>query len=319
MYRIFFLAVFLGLSFITPTSAQLGDASLASDISISVVPNNPQPLEPVILEVKSYSVDLNQANIAWRYNGKVVSSGIGRTRINVIAPEANSAGLITATVSGVGFASSTTAIDLRTAKVDLLWEAADSYTPPFYKGKAMFVNNGLVRVTAIPARSAPKNISFEWSRNDSVDLSVSGYNKNSITFRNETLKQQERISVTAESGLFRGNNSLTITPTKPQIVLYQKQEGFIDYNNGRLSSIATSAPGITLRFEPYFFSTPGGMDKNLVFEIKNNENQIYGDQRQNEISFSRPENGGESSIEVGVGTIVYSLQNALRQFTILFN
>ncbi len=314
MYRIFFLMVFLGLSFVTPTSAQFGDTSLASDISISAIPSNPQPLEPTILEVKSYSVDLNQANIAWRYNGKIVSSGIGRTRINIIAPEANSAGLITATVSGVGFATSTTALDIRTAKIDLLWEAADSYTPPFYKGKALFSNG-----SAIPARSAPKNISFEWSRNDSVDLSVSGYNKNSITFRNETLKQQERVSVVADSGLFRGTNSLIITPTKPQIVLYQKQEGFIDYNNGRLSSIATSAPGVTLRFEPYFFSTPQGIDRNLTFEIRNNDNQLYGDKVQNEISLSRPVNGGESTIQVGVGTIVYSLQNALRQFSILFN
>lgn len=303
----------------TPASAQFGGTSLASDVSISVIPSNPQPLEPVLLEVKSYSVDLNQANIAWRYNGKIISSGIGRTRINTTAPSANTAGLITATVTGSGFATSTTAIDLRTAKVDLLWEAADSYTPPFYKGKAMFVNNGLVRVTAIPARSSPKNLSFEWSRNDSVDLSVSGYNKSSITFRNETLKKQERVDVVAESGFFRGSNSVTIIPTSPQIVLYQKQEGFIDYNNGHLSSIATSAPGITLRFEPYFFSTPQGIDRNLTFEIKNNENQIYGDQKQNELSFSRPENGGQSSVEVGVNTIVYSLQNALREFIVLFN
>lgn len=319
MYRIFFLIICLTLVTPTPTLAQFGGNGMSSDISIGVTPSNPEPLQSVVLEVKSYSVDLNQANIAWRYNGKVISSGIGRVRITVNAPSANAAGLITATVSASGFATSTTAIDLRTAKVDLLWEAADSYTPPFYKGKAMFVNNGLVRVTAIQSRSAPKNLTYEWSRNDSVDLNISGYNKNSIVFRNETLKQQERISVIAESGLFSGSNSLTITPTKPQIVLYQKQEGFIDYNNGHLSAISTGAPGITLRFEPYFFSIPQSMERNLEFEIKNNENILYGEQRQNEISLSRPENGGQSSLEVTVGTIVYSLQNAVREFIILFN
>ncbi len=319
MYRTFFLVSVLGIFLITPTFAQFGDTSLGSDIAISAIPTNPQPLEPVILEIKSYSTDLNQATIVWRYNGKIVSSGIGRIRINVLAPSANSAGLITATVSGTGFAASSTAIDLRTAKIDLLWEAADSYTPAFYKGKAMFSPNGLLRVTAIPARSAPKNLSFEWSRNDSVIQSASGYNKNSITFRNETLKQQELISVSAQSGFFGGNNTITLSPGNPQIVLYKKTEGFVDYNNGYLSTIATGDPGITLRFEPYFFSTPQGIDKNLVFDIKNNDNQLYGDQKQNEISLSRPDNGGQSAIQVGVNTIVYSLQNALRQFNIIFN
>jgi hypothetical protein len=237
----------------------------------------------------------------------------------VTTPSANNAGLVTATVSGNGFSTSTTAIDLRTAKVDLLWEAADSYTPPFYKGKAMFIKNGLVRVTAIQLRSAPKNLSYEWSRNDSVDSDSSGYNKNSIVFRNETLKQQERISVVAENGLFNGKNSLTLSPKEPQIVLYQKKEGFIDYNNGHLSEISSQGPGITLRFEPYFFSIPQSMARNLEFTIKNNDNRLYGEQRQNEISLSRPENGGQSAIEVGVATTVYSLQNALKQFNILFN
>jgi archaellin len=319
MYRIFFLFIFLSLILATPTFAQFSDANLGSDISISAIPENPEPLESVILEIKSYSIDLNQANIAWRYNGKTVSSGIGRTRISIVAPNANNAGLVTATVTGTGFATSSTSIDLRTAKIDLLWEAADSYTPPFYKGKAMFIANGLIRVTAIQALSSPKNLSFEWSRNDSVALDASGYNKNSMVFRNETLKKQENISVIAQSGLFNGRNNISLTPTKPQIVLYQKIEGFIDYANGHLSALSTKAPGITLRFEPYFFSTPQNIDTNLTFDIKNNDNQLYGNQKQNEISLSRPDNGGQSNIEVSINTVVYSLQNALKQFIILFN
>ena len=319
MYRIFFLFIFFSLLLATPTFAQFSDATLGSDISISAIPENPEPLESVILEIKSYSIDLNQANIAWRYNGKIVSSGIGRVRISVIAPDANNAGLVTATVTGTGFATSSTSIDLRTAKIDLLWEAADSYTPPFYKGKAMFTTNGLIRITAVQSHSSPKNLSFEWSRNDSVVQDASGYNKNSMIFRNETLKKQERVSVVAQSGLFNGRNSVTLVPTKPQIVLYQKTEGFIDYANGHLSSLSTKSPGVTLRFEPYFFSTPQNIDTNLTFDIKNNENQLYGNQTQNEISLSRPDNGGQSNIEVSVNTVVYSLQNAIKQFNILFN
>jgi hypothetical protein len=320
MYRTFFLLIILGLFGATPIFAQSGDISPASDITISMTPSNPDPGERIVLEIKSYGVNLNQANIVWRYNGKIVSSGIGRTSINTVAPNANSTGLITATVSGAGFETISTALDIRTAKVDLLWEAADSYTPPFYKGKALLSTNGLIRVTAIPARSAPKNISYEWSRNDAVVQSASGYNKNSFTFRNETLKRQERISVTSESGLYGGTSSITLVPTLPQLVLYKKEEGFIDYNKGYTSTMTTTDPGITLRFEPYFFSSQrNSLSTDLVFEIKNNDNIIYGNQKPNEISLSRPDNGGLVNIGVSVNTSVYSLQNVLKQFSIIFN
>lgn len=320
MYRVLFLLSFLSL-FLIPlsTSAQVDGSALSPDIAISAVPSNPEPLESVTLTLTSYSVDLNQALIVWRYNGTIISSGTGRKTINIKAPKANTTGLVTATISGAGFSSTTTTFDLRTAKIDLLWEAADSYTPPFYKGKAMLSPNGLIRVTAIPAQSAPKNISFEWSRNDAVVSSASGYNKSSMTFRNETLKQQERISVTATSGLFGGTSTVVITPAKPQLVAYKKQEGFIDYAIGYLSQIPTNATGLTVRFEPYFFSVQHqSIADDLVFTIKNNESVLSGDTRPNEISLSRPDNGGESGLEVSVNTSVYSLQNALKQFTILF-
>lgn len=319
MYRTFFLVGVIGLFLMSPVFAQFTDTSLGSDISINVTPSNPDPLQNVTLEVKSYSVDLDQTMIVWRYNGKIVSSGTGKTRIDVVAPDANNAGLITVTVSGTGFASSTTAIDIRTAKVDLLWEAADSYTPPFYKGKALLSPNGLIRVTAIQSHSSPKNLSFEWTRNDSVVSAASGYNKNSIVFRNETLKQREDISVVVQSGFFGGTNNISLVPTKPQLVMYQKQDGFTDYNNGYLSELRTGEPGIVLRFEPYFFSTPQDMSTNLEFDIKNNDNQLYGNQKPNEVSLSRPDNGGRSDIEVSINTAVYSLQNILKRFSIIFN
>ncbi len=318
MYRIFFVAMVFGLLWTPISYAQFSDNGMGTDVSITAIPENPGPLEPVFLELKSYSADLNQVNVVWRYNGTIVSSGIGKTKFNTLAPKANTSVLLTATISGSGVTSTTAAINLRTASIDLLWEAVDSYTPPFYKGKALFLANGTLRVTAIPTRSAPKNISFLWSRNGSVDSDLSGYNKDSIIFENDILKKEERISVEAQGGFFGGSNTLSLSPSKPQLVVYQKRDGFIDYNNGHLSSFATGEPGIILRFEPYFFSTPNSISNDLVFDIKNNNNSLYGYNKPNELSLSRPDNGGQSIISVGVSTTAYSLQNILKQFNILF-
>lgn len=318
MYRIFFLAIVFGLLSAPISYAQFSDSGIGSDISITSIPENPGPLEPVFLELKSYSADLNQANIVWRYNGTIVSSGIGKTKFNTLAPKANTSVLLTATISGSGITSTTASINLRTASIDLLWEAVGAYTPPFYKGKALFLTNGTIRVTAIPTRSAPKNISFLWTRNDDVDEDSSGYNRDSIVFENDILKKDEHISVDTQGGFFGGSNTITISPSKPQLVMYQKKDGYIDYNNGFLSSFSTGEPGVVLRFEPYFFSTPNSIANDLIFDMKNNNNSLYGYNKPNELSLSRPDNGGLSAISVGVNTAVYSLQNILKQFNILF-
>lgn len=320
MYKKLCIGISLIFFLITPSFAQFENASLAPDISIIAIPENPKPGETVTLEAISYGADLNQASLIWKYNDKTIASGIGRTKITLTAPTTNSSGFISLSVGGAGFQQTQIGYTLRSASVDLLWEAIDSYTPPFYKGKALLSKNALVRVTAIQTRSAPKNLSFEWSRNDSAVPAYSGYNKNALIFKNETLKNEERVSVTASGGLFSGSKNLSLLPGKPTILMYQKKEGFIDYARGYTDDFETADPGITLRFEPYFFSIPrGGISKDLSFDIENNGTSLYGEKEQNEISLSNPGSRQKSVLRVSVSTILYSLQNAVRSFSVSFN
>lgn len=320
MHKKVLLGIFFTFLSITPSYAQFENASLSPDISIVANPENPRPGDSVFLEVVSFSVDLNQATIIWKFNDKTIASGIGKTKISITAPSSNANGLISATVTGSGFQTTQALYTLRSASVDLLWEAVDAYTPPFYKGKALLSRNGLIRVSAIQTRSAPKNLSFEWTRNDVAVPAYSGYNKNALVFKNETLKGEERVSVSANGGLFSGSKSITLTPGKPKIVGYQKRDGFIDYANGFTNTFQTTDPGITFRFEPYFFSIPrGDLSKDLSFDIKNGGVTVFGDTKPNEISLSNPGNRQESTITVSINTVLYSLQNALQAFSISFN
>jgi hypothetical protein len=319
MYKIAFLTILITIFSVSSSYAQFENTNLGSDVSINITPANPEPGQNITAEIKSYSLDINQSSIVWRYNGAVIASGVGKTRINTIAPSSNGGALLTATVSSAGSSPITTSINIKAASIDLLWEAVDSYTPPFYKGKALLSRNGIIRATAIPNINSPKNLSFEWSRNGSVDLDISGYNKSSIVFKNETLKQQEDISVNATNGLFSGTSSLSLVPDSPEIITYQKQEGFTDYSRGYREALSTAALGIVLRFEPYFFYIPKSISSNLSFSIKNEDTSIYGSPEPNEIDLSAPEIKGESNLDISINTIFYSLQNAASKFKILFN
>jgi hypothetical protein len=291
----------------------------SADLSISMIPGNPKPLTPVQLEAKSYGLDLNQATIEWRYENKVIDRGVGRTRISVTAPATGLVATVSVTVSGIGFEPTSTSVVLRPGSIDLLWEAVDSYTPPFYKGKALPATNATLRIMAVPAVAAPKQISYQWSRANAVVEQSSGYGKSSMVFKNSEFNTQEHISVLAEGGQFSGTNSITINPVNPSLFVYQKKEGFIDYASGSGSLVSTNTSGVALRFEPFFFSRPRSSMSDLTFDFSINGNAVTGDPVPNELRLSRPDGGGVSTIKVSVQPVEYLVQHLERAITLAFN
>lgn len=294
-------------------------AQVTTDISLSTIPADPSPGQTVRIDAQSFGVDLDQANITWRYNGRVIDAGVGRKSVTVAAPASGVVGTITMTATGAGFDSTTATVILRPASVDLLWEAADSYTPPFYKGKALPSTNSLIRVTGIPSASAPKQLVYNWSRNNSALSANSGFGKSSLLFRNSELESSESIALSATSGAFSGTASTIITPGDPSVIVYKKNEGFIDYANGSSNTVSTGQNGLVLRFEPYFFSTPLSIARSLSFSITENDNDVTNPNVQNELYLSAPEVRGVALFTIAINTLAYTLQQVTRDFTINFN
>jgi hypothetical protein len=299
-------------------SAHAQEVTESIDLAIEAVPSDPAPGATVVLEAKSFSLDLTQTSITWTYGGKTVLSGFGKTRLTIIAPGSGQVGTVTATASATGTTPVTASLTIRPGSVDLLWEGADAIVPPFYKGRPLPAPGGLIRIVAIPASGAPAQANYQWSRNDSALPSASGAGNTSIVVRNDPLIAQERIDLGVTGGLFQGGGSLQITPRSPQTIAYQKKEGFIDYARGSIGSIAISGPGATLWFEPYFFSIANSIATDLSFAIRFADTPVVGEP-QNELRLSRPENGGTFPLTVSARTTAYSLQNSTRQFSIFFN
>ena len=296
--------------------AQLGTA----DLSISTIPLNPQPLQSVQVSLQSYGFDLSQADIVWSYNGAPIASGIGRTTITVTAPANGNVGTISVTANSSDFATTVASLILRPASLDVLCEGADSYTPPFYKGRALPSSNSVIRVVAIPAINAPRGLSYNWSENDSALQDSSGYEKTSVLFKNDTLNTTENVSVSASNNSFTGSGAVTITPGSPTILGYLSTDGYIDYANGSATSLNTTGTGAIVHFEPYFFSTPVSIPNDLTFSYTDSTgNNITTGNTQNELRLSRPDGGGQSQFSVAVSTVIYTLQNITRQFSVNFN
>src|SRR3989344_8042891 len=166
----------------------LGTASTVSAISpsainVSIAPQNPAPNENVTITLSSFAANLDIVTISWIVNGKTALSGIGIKSFST-------------TVGGVGTEVRVAAkimlpdgqidknIILRPSVLALLWQANDSYVPPFYKGKALPSSGTEIKVVAMPeirvgaTTANPKTLSYDWKKNYSNSPADSGYGKN---------------------------------------------------------------------------------------------------------------------------------------------
>lgn len=314
MRRIIFL-ILVGIFFWLPQDsiAQV----LPENIDITLYPSEPKPGERVTATAVSYGMDLNSATITWVYNGATISVGTGRTSTSFTAPSSSTVATLSVTASGNG-GSAQSSIVIRSASIDVIWEAIDSYTPPFYKGKALAPVGGRLRAVAVPSVTAPKTLSYTWNYNNSAVPAQSGTNKNSITIKTDVLGGNESFGVTARSGGFSGSGSISVQLRDPDVVVYQKSNGFIDYTKGSTRDVYITVPGITLRAEPYNFSISNTVENSLSIGFNIDDQSFIGTNHAQELSITNPENTGESALSINITSLKERLQFIKRSFTLRF-
>lgn len=245
-----------------------------SDISLSVTPTAPAPNQQVTITLTSYSVNLDKARMVWTENGQTKSTGTGIKSFMITTGDIG----FSTTVSVSIIVDTSNRFDKKVvitpSAIDMLWEATDSYVPPFYEGKALPSSEATIKVTALP-QAGSKDYVYSWKRNFTPDQASSGFSKNTFTFRTSYLNNQEDISVSVSpvSGSGGGEGKLTIVTGKPKILLYEESplEGVLTQqalNNGyRLTN--SEANIIAL---PFFFSalSPTAGDLNYKWSINNN-------------------------------------------------
>lgn len=305
--------VFVILAFSTAVHSQ----EVSPSLYLSTQPANPSPGQMVTITANSDELNLSQVPVVWKANDKTLP-GRGQS-ISVTAPEAGNTGVITATITGSGFSSITATTILRPAMIDLVWEATDSYVPPFYKGKALPITNSSIQIIGIPSINAPKSMMYTWSKDGTILGSLSGLNKSSYSFRNSELSATESIGLTGTSGNFNSSVSKTIQIETPEIIVYKKEGGFINYANGSNVSLSTNLSGIILRFEPYFFSIANKNPRNLIFNVLYNEEDITNTEKRNELPLSNTDKSvGFVDLQIQTSSPAYLFQNIKKIFKVHF-
>ncbi len=263
-----FLATFVIFFALSNTS----QAVSPSAISIDVSPANPTPYQNVNITLSSFVANLDSVNIQWIVDGKNVLSGIGKKSLAITAKAANIDTKVEIRIL-LPDGEIDKNITIRPGVLLLLWQANDSYVPPFYKGKALPTPGSEIKVVAMPEVTvagkmvSPKTITYVWKQNYNNMQGASGYGKNFFTFVNDYLEGTDNVSVVANTinQQYNAESNININTTNPEISFYKKDLilGTL-WENALIDGHMTTGEEI-IQAEPYFISPKNFRSPDLNF------------------------------------------------------
>ena len=226
MKKYFLLGLLL---FLIPQTAHL-QTNIEEQISIDLSPRYPGPNELVFVSIESFQIDLNKSKIDWSINNSLIESGFGLKNFSFTT----------------GFLGEETSLKIRIEKkngqivekiysinpgeVDLYYEA-ETYTPPFYKGKPEYTYQSRLKLIALPnfvdsngRQISSENVVYKWKINGEVDAANSGTGEDVYYYESGLISGP--IQVVLEASPVNSNQIgriiETISPVDPTILIYEK-------------------------------------------------------------------------------------------------
>jgi len=287
------------------TKNRFGSDGLLSEIqeqvSFSATPSTPQPGEVVSFRVESFSTNLNKGSIVWFINGVESLSGVGNTTFSATTPRAGerlSVEVVITTQEGNTVRKN---YSITAASVALIYEA-NSYTPPFYKGKALFPLQGDAQIIAIPnviidgEQISRDQLIYTWSVNNRVMQDMSGFGRSTYFYNSDILSQNKFVSVevSAQGSDASTEGEIFISPTRPEIIIYEKSSayGIVERNLADITNTLFSTE-IELAAYPFFMSARKNTDANLTYDWSINGKSLPIENNNQPTVLFRNENNSE--------------------------
>lgn len=316
-------AIFVYFVIFNYAKAEISLAEIKTNIIVS--PENPSSYKYVSVTLSSSVVDLSRAEITWSLDNNIALKGVGEKTLRFKTGAVGTSNKIGAVIKTYDGNLIYKDIEVRPSDVDLIWEA-NTYTPPFYKGKALDTQGSLIKIVAIQQmidknniKIPSKNLMYKWIVKDEVNAESSGYGKNVYTFQSEIIDVRETVGLNIKSidQTLSAEKELTLigTDTKPVIYKNDPLLGIL-FNNGlnkKTSRLDNAEIGLSIY--PFFFSTKK-RESNIKYSWKINGAVVGND---NSIVFTKPKDPGISEISTTAEGINNVFQKGDADFFIDFS
>jgi hypothetical protein len=218
-------------------------------------------------------------------------------------------------------------VTISPAKIDLLYEA-ESYVPPFYKGKAKLPFQGTLRIVALTSffdssgKKIPDNrLVFKWKDGNQTLNNQSGYGKNVLLYKSDD-SLPKPIEITAEvsypeGGLF-ASKKISVEPASPETVLYEESPEYgILSNKALFDTFVLSKEEVVISAVPLFFGVDSKNSSVLNYKWTLSEKSI--DQGESSIVLRNTSGKtGQSQISMQVSNTIDYFQAASQNLKVIF-
>ncbi len=247
--------------------------NISEILSIEVNPKFPGPKSQVTVRITSHFTDLNTAKISWEINGEKITEGVGERVFSFQTGELGSVQNIDIIVDPTDSSAFLRRITVRPAETDIIWES-DTYVPNFYKGKRLYSQRSVLRLTAVPhfinpngSRFSEDSLIYSWKVFERNLINNSGYGKKNIAISGTRFEKGEKITLKIESSdkSYVTEKMISIKSVEPKIVFYHKDPLYgILFNKSIGEKFELKGQEFTIFASPFFVS-----GKSLLNEFLN--------------------------------------------------
>ncbi len=294
---------------------------IEEQVKITIDPIIPKPGDQVTITIEDYGIDLDRATVTWALNGKNIKAGVGVKSFILNAGPVGTVSNIVITVAPINGPSYSRTVKIAPADVDLIWEA-NSYVPPFYKGKALDTFGDDVKIVAIPTlvsnnkKMDPSQAVYTWKLNYEVQGDQSGTGVNYYDLPGKILPTPDNISVTVAAGQDRSITASKyedVTAGTPGLDFYENNPIYgILFNRALSGTYNLNQDEVKIAAYPYFFGTKMKNDTDLTYTWNLNNTSINVPANQNEVTFRNAnKQKGLATIQLRVNSASKLLQEVL--------
>lgn len=306
----------------------MANKQLRESITSDMSPAYPGPMEDVVIKLSSASTDLMRANISWYVGGKLKDNGVGKTTFAFRTGRVGDESVVDIVIKTTEGVRADKKIIVNPADLELAWEA-DSYVPPFYKGKALPTAQGKIKIIALPdfisgnKRLDSKTLVYLWKDigTDRKLTSNSGYGKNVLYQTMPHIFSDENISVGVSSlgNSIKAQRKIFVEPTETSLLFYENNpvEGIL-YENAIPNIFTLTKEDFSVKAEPYFFSNKDRSGGRLSYEWSLGDKEIKPDTNE-QVTFKQAGSGtGVSSVSLTLRNLANIFEQTSGSFTLNF-
>jgi hypothetical protein len=321
---LFILTLFF---FLVPVGAGAQSPGLGLSLKLSAKPENPEPGKLVTFSIQNYIKDLDRSLVSWFVNGSLVSQGVGKTTYEF---KNSKSGVVYNVLVEVLFNDGSVSSDrlsITPSSVDLIWEA-DSYVPPFYKGKSLHAGAGKLKIVAVPdliengSRQSQNSLVYTWEKDGEIISKDSGYGKYVIEIDGSQFGRPLRIGVTAESltGNVTAKKTIIIPVSQTKILLYENNPLIgVRYERALEESFGLKDRELVIDAYPYHFSSLSKNDASITYEWAVGKTKVPSSEDFiSRLILRKGDDPGEQAISLKATSLSHILQRSLTEFSLIF-